>query len=394
MRVLLLIPHKLDPDRHDAVRAGKRPQADYDALASAIAATPDGRADILDLHSVHRSKNWLVVLTRWLFGDAAALAMLGHQCAGGYDVVFSHGEIIGVPFAVLSHFRWRPLPFVTNVYYLVGRRNALWYKFLSIHCKIDRLLLLTREQYRVGRDLLGIPESKLVLITQAGFVDTEYFRATPEETIEERQICSTGLEFRDYNTLIQAAAKLPNVMLKIDPASPWSRHVATVGAKALPPNVEICRMEIGESRRLYAQSVAVAVPLYENPIGAGSTTIVEAMLSGRPVIATCGLDGTFAGRQDLVDGENILLVPVADVDAWCEAMHKILSNPPFRLALSKGARRWAVEHANRAIWIKQNLQLLQAVVLERRAAHRFKIRTASLATRMTGRWFGSPRENR
>src|SRR5260370_17272630 len=54
VKVLLLIPHRLADDRHEAVRRGDRPQADYDALAEAVCTEPGGQADILDWHSVEQ----------------------------------------------------------------------------------------------------------------------------------------------------------------------------------------------------------------------------------------------------------------------------------------------------------------------------------------------------
>ena len=349
-------------------------------LAAAIAALPDGRADIININDVQCSKSVPVMIARLLFGDIVALAVLGHLRARHYDVVFSHSEIVAIPFAILSHCRRQRPSIVTNAYYLVGRRNALWFKTLSIHRMIDRFLLLTHEQYEVGRDRLGIPEHQLSLVTLCGYVDSQFFRARLDDVVlDERQICSTGLEFRDYGVLIRAAAQIPEARFKIDPASPWSRHRSDVEGVDMPPNVEICRMKIGAVRRLYAASVAVAVPLRENPIGAGSTTLVEAMLSGKPVIATSRPDGTFAGRPDLIDGENIILVRTGDVEGWRAAIQRILTDRPFRTALGQKALAWAERYADRAPWIELNVQIMQAVVLERRTQQRRRSVTAPVS---------------
>jgi len=351
VKALLLIPHRLAHDRHEAVRRGDRPQADYDALAEAIRAQPGGQADILDLHSVEREGGWAVRLIRRFRDYNWALAVLGFQRCHEYDVVLTHGENVGLPFALLISTLSRRPRHVTTAYYFTGKRNFLWYRALGAHRSIDKIFTLARRQYEVGRERLRISEDKLVHVEACGFIDAKFFGTAMAQAVNERQICSAGREFRDYGTLLRAVATLPDIKLKIDPSSPWSLHKSEVEGLSIPPNAEICRMEMGAVRNLYAESAVVVIPLYDNPIGAGMTTVAEVMAMGKPAIVTSPKDNGFAGRPDIIDGENFLAVDVGDVAGMRSAIERLMNDGELRRRIGANARKWAEKHAGRQEWL-------------------------------------------
>jgi glycosyltransferase involved in cell wall biosynthesis len=350
MKLLLLINLRLD-ERRDALGKGQRPQLGYDALAAAVRALPDGRADILDQNSVDREGGWEIRLARRLFGYHTALALLGYKHCQQYDAVYSDSEFVALPLALLiGPHRARPRH-VTSAYYLTGRRNALCHRLLGAHRGMDTIFTLSKEQYETGRKLT-IPESKLVFLESCGHVDVRFFSTETGQAVDERQICSTGLEFRDYQTLVRAVAELPFVKLKIDPASPSSLHRTAVDHSRMPPNAEIVHMGLGRARQLYAESAAVVIPLRANPMGAGTWVMVEAMLMGKPVIITRSQDGTFAGRRDLVDGESVIMVDAGDVPGLRNAIERLMTDQELRRRIGARGREWALQHANREEWLK------------------------------------------
>jgi glycosyltransferase involved in cell wall biosynthesis len=142
------------------------------------------------------------------------------------------------------------------------------------------------------------------------------------------------------------------VKLKIDPSSPWSLHPSTLAESNLPPNTEIVHFKLGEIRRLYAESVAVVIPLRANTMGAGTTTMVEAMLMGKPVIITRSPDGTFAGRRDLFDGEQVVMVDAGDASELRGAIERLMSDQEFRGRIGAKGREWARQHASRGQWLE------------------------------------------
>lgn len=367
MKLLLLISHKVAEGRHVAVANNERPQADYDALVDAVRADRGGEADILDWGSVEQQAGWFLKLICRFFGYNVALALLGYRQCFKYGAVFCHGESVALPFAFLISLRSRRPRHVAISYYFVGRRYALWYRVLRADRGMDTIFTLSREQYARGREL-KIPPSKLILLDSCGYVDEKFFSVGVHGAVNDRQICSTGLEYRDYETLIGAVADIPDVKLKIDPNSPWSLHRSGIGEEQLPPNAEIVHMKLGASRQLYSESAAVVIPLHINPIGAGSTTLVEAMLMGKPVVVTRSRDGTFAGRRDLIDGDNLIMVDAGDVSGLRDAIRRLMSDDKFRRDIGASARIWAQKHASRAKWLEIMIGALRGSPVSRSAS--------------------------
>jgi glycosyltransferase involved in cell wall biosynthesis len=359
MKVLLLIPHKLSDDRHQAVQKGMRPQTDFDAVAEALRAMPGGQADILDWNSVERDGGWLVRLVRRLWGYNLALAVLGYRQCRQYDAVLTHSEAIGLPFAIMISTLLRRPRHVTTAYYLNGKRNVVWYRILRAHYAMDKIFTLARDVYETGKGL-RIPEGKLIYVEACGYIDAGFFLAGPSVFVNERQLCSVGVDFRDYRTLLEAVAGLPGITLKIEPTSNWSRHHGGVDNQHLPANVEICRLELGAVRRLYGESAVVVVPLIPNPIGAGMQTLIETMAMGKPVIITRSRDGSYAGRRDIIDGNNVILVDVGDVAGLRSAIERLMNDPDLRRRIGANARKWAEERAGRAEWLDIVIGALRA----------------------------------
>jgi glycosyltransferase involved in cell wall biosynthesis len=360
MKLLLVINLHLN-DRREAVGKGDRPKLDHDALAEAVRARPGGQADILDCDSVDREGSWLLRLIRRLFGYNAALVLLGYLRSLKYDALLTASESIALPISLLLGLhRVRPRH-VTTAYYLSGRRNALFHRLLRAHRGMDTIFTQSKEQYETGLQL-KIPASKLVLQESCGYVDAQFFSADTGHTVNEQQICSAGLMFRDYETLLAAVAQLPFVKLKIDPTSPSATHLSTVDHVRMPPNAEIVHMKLGEARSLYAESAAVVIPLRANSMGAGTTTMVEAMVMGKPVIITRSRDGSFAGRRDLIHGEHLIMVDPGDVSGWRKAIERLMTDAELRRRIGAKGREWALHHTNREQWLEMFVEALRGTV--------------------------------
>jgi glycosyltransferase involved in cell wall biosynthesis len=75
------------------------------------------------------------------------------------------------------------------------------------------------------------------------------------------------------------------------------------------------------------------------------TTVLEAMASGRPVVAT-----TTGGIVDMiVDGETGLLVPPGDEHKLAEAVARLLNDADLRVRLAAGARERVQRFAASAV---------------------------------------------
>jgi glycosyltransferase involved in cell wall biosynthesis len=209
---------------------------------------------------------------------------------------------------------------------------------------------------------LCLPESKLHLIPF--HADHRFYRPIQaEENSPQRMICSAGLEWRDYPTLIEAVRGM-DVEVRLAAASPWSKHRNETADRQLPPNVSARRYEYRELRQLYAESRFVVAPLYDNDFQAGITTILEAMAMGRAVIAT-----RTAGQIDTIeDGLNGLYVPPGDVAGWRSAIRRLLESPREAAKLGTKAREDIEERMTLGHWVDRISGIICDVAAARSAS--------------------------
>jgi glycosyltransferase involved in cell wall biosynthesis len=154
-------------------------------------------------------------------------------------------------------------------------------RILRLPRSIDRMIVHSSVQQRIARDALGMRPDQLV---QLPYQADDRFWA-PRDANATPMICSAGLEFRDYATLL-AAVKGLNVQVVIAAASHWSKHRALNNGQALPANVRVASLDYAALRQLYSDSLFVVVPLLDVENQAGITTILEAMAMGKAVIVS------------------------------------------------------------------------------------------------------------
>jgi len=96
---------------------------------------------------------------------------------------------------------------------------------------------------------------------------------------------------------------------------------------------------------LLALSDVIAHPSFAE---SSSNAVLEALASGRPVVAT-DAGGT---REAILDGQTGLLVPPGDVRALATGMLRLLSNPAEARALGQAGRRHVAEHFSLSTMIR------------------------------------------
>jgi glycosyltransferase involved in cell wall biosynthesis len=159
-------------------------------------------------------------------------------------------------------------------------------------------------------------------------------------------ICSAGLEFRDYATLVEAVRDL-DVDVVVAAASPWSKRTSDVTDGGVPANVTLCKLSLFELRQLYADARFVVMPLHPVDFQAGITTILEAMAMGKGIVCS-----RTEGQTDaIVDGVSGVYVPPADVTALRAAISGLLDDDELATRLGSGAREWVVREADIAVYI-------------------------------------------
>jgi len=320
----MLIPSEVKRNVAAAVREDAHPTMDYFALQEALG------ADLLDYSSLESGQQPALARVMRRAGRDAGLAAHGYLRRNSYDVIFSNGENVGIPLAMLLKRHRRGPGHV-----LIGHRISPVKKrpfFRALGDKMDAVLLYSSVQRGIAVQELCLPESKLHLIPF--HADHRFYRPMPSgPDSTSRMICSAGLEWRDYPTLIEAVRGM-DVEVRLAAASPWSKHRNETSDRQLPPNVSARRYEYRELRSLYAESRFVVVPLYENNFQAGITTILEAMAMGKAVITT-----RTVGQIDTIEeGVNGLYVQPGDVAGWRSALNRLLDAPSDAAAIGARAR--------------------------------------------------------
>ena len=342
-KALLLIPSVVKTGIEADVASGRHPTMDYHALAAALRDRHGLEVDILDYAAVDADATPAVRLAGKVGGRDAALAALGFARREEYAAIFSNGENVGVPLALLLGLVPRRAGHVAIGHRLSTRKKQFFFRTLKAQRRLDKIFVYARSQYDWGVDHLGISPRTLSLIPF--HADHRFYRPLAGP-VNPDLICSAGLEWRDYPTLIEAVADMPEVSVRLAAASPWSKHEDQTAGRALPPNVDARRYDYAALRALYAESSFVVVPLRETDFQAGVTTILEAMAMGKAVIAT-----RTTGQTDVItDGENGLTVAPGDVAGWRRAITHLRTDHALRERLGRNARRWVEENASLDRW--------------------------------------------
>jgi glycosyltransferase involved in cell wall biosynthesis len=282
--VLMVFSARLDDAARAAVAAGRWPRKDFFALADVLG------GEVIDDATLDGRRAWR--LLRRLVGAPSAKAWLAfrrsHRCAA----IFTDGEHIGLPLALLLRLSRRPPRHVTIGHLLSTPSKRAVFRRLRPQGRLDLVLVHAAEQARVAVEELGLRPEQVRLVPYQ--VDPAFW--APDGRPPEDLVCSAGLEYRDYATLLAAVAGLP-VRVVIAAASYWSRHRRPAGDVALPANVTVTALDYVALRELYARSRFVVVPLRPVDNQAGITTVLEAMAMGKAVVVTAT-----RGQRDVVRG--------------------------------------------------------------------------------------------
>ncbi|MBV8718289.1 MAG: glycosyltransferase family 4 protein [Chloroflexi bacterium] len=361
------------------------PRKDYCVLADKL------EAEVIDYASVQESLSARAV--KRVLGMAAAQAWLAFRRRNDVEAILTDGEHIGIPLALLLKLVNARTAHVTIGHRITAAKKRPFFRFLRVQSHISRIALHARSQFELGTRDLSIEQRKLALVPYQ--VDTEFWR--PQAAAEERLICSAGLEFRDYPTLMAAVEGL-DAKVVIGAASHWSKRRNTADGGGQPSNVTVDSFDYDALRSLYARSAIVVVPLDDTDFQAGVTTILEAMSMGKPVVVTHSV-----GQTDVVEDRRTITrgaqprtrpssllravaeqagvalepsgfyVPPSDPQALRRAIAYLLEHPEERARLGAAGRRTVEQLTTVDQYAARLRELVDAAIAEappRRIAHR------------------------
>jgi glycosyltransferase involved in cell wall biosynthesis len=332
MKTLMTVSGIIPADIEERIASGGRPRADYLELARAL------DADLLDYGRMRAEAGWFTRLVGRVTGANAALAWTCFLRRKNYRVILTDGEQVGIPLALLLKFLGRG-PLKTRhamlVHILSVGKKMIFFDRLGIQSHVDRFLVYSTWQKQFIEKRWNVPGERVIWTPFQ--VDAHFFNPNHQPLASDTQsplICSAGLEFRDYPTLMHAVEGM-DVQVVLAAASPWSKRADSTQQRAVPSNVTVQRFDLHGLRDLYARAAFVVIPLYQVDFQAGVTTLLEAMAMGKAVIVT-----RTPGQTDVViDGETGIYVPPSDPQALRTAMQRLLDHPEEARRLGANGRK-------------------------------------------------------
>jgi glycosyltransferase involved in cell wall biosynthesis len=163
-------------------------------------------------------------------------------------------------------------------------------------------------------------------------VDTEHFR--PDAAAQPGDdVVSVGADpRRDFALLVALARRLPERSFRIVASADNARAL-----EALPANVRLeVDVPFSRVRESLTHARVVALPVRENTYSGATTTLLQAMACGKPVVVT--RTAAIASGYRLEDGVNCRLVPPGDLAALEQAVVSVLADRGQAEGLGRRAR--------------------------------------------------------
>lgn len=333
---LLTVSGTIDPSWAHEIVHGNRPRADYFAMSKAF------NADILDYSEAEKRGGVIGRLLGKFAGKPAMLAWAAFKLRKEYRAIFTDGEQIGVPLAILLKlFAGKERPsHLMIVHILSVFKKMILFNLFKIKDTIDYYCTYSTWQKQFIETTLEVDASHVKLTPF--MVDDKFFSPEADQEVEILDeikakgvpiISAVGLEARDYATLIEAIRGL-DVHLVIAAASPWSKRADETEQMEIPDNVTVQRFTHFQLRHLYAISEFFTMPLKNVGFQAGVTAILEAMAMEKAVICT-----STPGQTDVItEGETGMYVPPNDVDEWRQTITFLLDNPVVAQRMGRNGR--------------------------------------------------------
>ena len=202
----------------------------------------------------------------------------------------------------------------------------------------------------------------IVNVTPDSFSDGGKFFAPgsvqPAPTLRP-QICSVGMERRDYPTLLKAVEGL-DVQVVIAAASPWSKYKDTTTGQRIPDNVAVRKFSQYELRQLYSDSRFLVMPLEPVEFQAGVTAILEAMAMAKPIICSRVVGQTDAVRE----GDTGRYVPPGDPLALRTEIVRMLAEPERAARLGAAGRQRVEREMGLDLYVERIGRIVRDTIAE------------------------------
>jgi glycosyltransferase involved in cell wall biosynthesis len=206
------------------------------------------------------------------------------------------------------------------------RRLYLW-----LLRQADIVTTLSPDNLKVARQVLPGSRTELVMFG----IKSDALRPVRESVCHRpARVAALGNDMhRDWKTLIQAFGGIPAFELRI--ASTKVTQESNRGACNIRVESASTREQV---ERLYEWADMVVVPLKPNLHASGLSVVLEATLSGRPLIAT-----DTGGLRAYFSDQEVHYVPVGDPMAMRRAARELSQDDKRRFTFATLAQRRIVE---------------------------------------------------
>jgi len=270
------------------------------------------------------------------YGGDFASVLGSLRRANAADVIFSTVDTLGIPLILLKRVGLvrRPLVYVSIGLpeRLVQLRNRPMRRlYRSALRGASAVVAYSEHEAAALRDWLG-PGGPEVVFVPFG-VDVDAFRPV-EAADQDFDVLSVGVDpRRDFELLLAIAERNPELIFRIVAGADRARSLGR-----LPDNVTLeTDIPLEQVRLRLAASRCVALPVRDNSYSGATTTLLQAMAMGKPVIVS--RTAAIADGYELEDRDNCRLVEPGDEQAFERAVLETLTGAAAARALGSRARQ-------------------------------------------------------
>lgn len=268
-------------------------------------------------------------------GDFASLVASLRQ-VNAADVIFSTVDTVGIPLILLRRARLvrKPIVYVSiglpeRLVQLQGARMRRLY--VSALRRAQAIVAYSENEAAWLREWLGADGPPVVFVPFG--VDVDGFQPAPDVE-QDTDVLSIGVDpRRDFELLLAVATRHPELSFRIVASANRAR---SLGAR--PANVALeTDIPLEQVRDRFARSRVVALPVRDNSYSGATTTLLQAMAMGKPVVVS--RTAAIADGYELEDGVNCRLVPPGDQQAFERALIETLTDAAAAASLGSRARQ-------------------------------------------------------
>lgn len=252
------------------------------------------------------------------------------------DVVFSTVDTVGIPLALMARARLVRRPIV---YAAIGlperlvqlRSRLARSRYLDAFRKLHTVVAYGWGEVHELRAWLGEDGPSVEFV--AFGVDTESFQ--PDDSAPSvADVVSVGADpRRDFPLLLEVARRLPERTFHVVASTGTARDLGAVpGNLALEVDVPLSRV-----RECLLGARVVALPVRENSYSGATTTLLQAMACGKPVVVS--RTAAIVQGYHLEDGVNCRLVRPGDPESLESAVAHALEAPQLGLRARETVER-------------------------------------------------------